>query len=361
MNFYLNQVLKAFSEMDAQQLEELLDPQYTYQEVPLEVFVRKLENIFTDFRIKGDEYLEVLSGNCCSLSCNADKSRSAYRFVGNQTRNYLSFRFLLALTDDRNDYEITDIFHCHDIICHEPKDWFGEAFHMRIHLDEKQDYLSSPDQTVYTEIALRAMSELNSNKGPFTFEELEAWLLKFRSTFDFIEEGTVEVLPFESLKWRSFSYSYGSLLCNFQCISRIKEKGYLEAEYRIQEFSEKVLLEDFQEIEKIIFDEQCDHFFYDLTAERDYKLHFQEKLLHGDIFNQFSRFWAWFIPLQEKLVKKYYALNEAETDEFIEAGDYLDPNLTLNLLSFHMDIRKKAKQRKEYIPIRTIDSDEEKT
>jgi hypothetical protein len=93
---------------------------------------------------------------------------------------------------------------------------------MHIHLDEKQDYRSSPDQTVHTEIALRAMSELNSNKGPFTFEELEAWLLKFRSTFDFIEEGTVEVPPFESLKWRSFSYSYGSLLCNFQCISRIK-------------------------------------------------------------------------------------------------------------------------------------------
>jgi len=355
MNFYLNQVLKAFCEMNAQRIGELLDPQYTYQEVPLQVFVRKLENIFTDFRIKGDEYLEVLSGNCCNLSCNPDKIRSAYRFVGNQTRNYLSFRFLLALTDDRNDYEITDIFHCHDIICHEPKDWYGEAFHLHIHLDEKQDYLSSPDQSVYTEIALRAMSELNNHKGPFNYEELQAWLLKFRSTFDFIEEGTVEVPPFESLKWRSFSYSYGSLLCNFQCISRIKEKGYLEAEYRIQEFSEKVLIEDFQEIEKIIFDEQCDHFFYDLTAERDYKLHFQEKLLEGDIFNQFSRFWAWFIPLQEKLVKKYYALNEAETDEFIEEGDYLDPDLTLRLLFFHMEIRSKAKARGEYIPVGFID------
>jgi hypothetical protein len=49
--------------MDAQQLEELLDPQYTYQEISLEVFVRKLENIFTDFRKEGDEYLEVLTGN----------------------------------------------------------------------------------------------------------------------------------------------------------------------------------------------------------------------------------------------------------------------------------------------------------
>lgn len=113
------------------------------------------------------------------------------------------------------------------------------------------------------------------------------------------------------------------------------------------------MIEDFQEIEKIIFDEQCDHFFYDLTAERDYKLHFQEKLLEGDIFNQFSRFWAWFIPLQEKLVKKYYALNEAETDEFIEAEDYID--LTLKLLFFHMDIRKKARENGDYIPIRIIE------
>jgi hypothetical protein len=357
MNFYLNQVLKAFSEMNAKQIGELLDPQYTYQEVPLEVFVRKLEIIFVDFRKEGDEFLEVLTGNCCNLSCNPDKIRSAYKFVGNHTRNYLGFRFLLELTDGRDDYEITDIFHCHDIICYEPKDCYGEAFYMHIHMDEKHDYLSSPDQTVHTEIALRAVSELNNHKGPFTYEELEAWLLKFRSTFDFIEEGAVEIAPFESLKWRSFSYSYGNLLCISECLRRIKEKGYLEAEYRTQKLTEKVLIEDFQEIEKIIFDEQCEHFFYDLTAEQDYRVHFQEKLLEGDIFNQFSSFWAWFIPLQEKLVKKYYALNEAETDEFIEEGDYFDPELTLKLLSFHMDIRKRARERGEYIPVGLIDID----
>jgi len=61
--------------------------------------------------------------------------------------------------------------------------------------------------------------------------------------------------------------------------------------------------------------------------------------------------------LQEKLVKKYYALNEAETDEFIEAEDYLDPELTLKLLFFHMDIRKKARENGEYIPVCFIDID----
>jgi hypothetical protein len=46
-------------------------------------------------------------------------------------------------------------------------------------------------------------------------------------------------------------------------------------------------------------------------------------------------------------------LNEAETDEFIEAEDYID--LTLKLLFFHMDIRKKARENGDYIPIRIIE------
>lgn len=41
--------------MDAQQLGELLEPQYTYQEVSLEVFIKKLDIVFEEFRNEGDK------------------------------------------------------------------------------------------------------------------------------------------------------------------------------------------------------------------------------------------------------------------------------------------------------------------
>lgn len=48
------------------------------------------------------------------------------------------------------------------------------------------------------------------------------------------------------------------------------------------------------------------------------------------------------------MVKKYYALTETETDSYLEEVDYLVGEL--RLLTFHLDIREKAKKRKGYIP-----------
>jgi hypothetical protein len=62
MDFYFNQVLQAFANMDTQLLGELLDPELTYQDVALPVFLSKLDILFGQFRKDGDDCLEVESG-----------------------------------------------------------------------------------------------------------------------------------------------------------------------------------------------------------------------------------------------------------------------------------------------------------
>jgi predicted ferric reductase len=68
----------------------------------------------------------------------------------------------------------------------------------------------------------------------------------------------------------------------------------------------------------------------------------------GELADNFSLSWRWLKPRQEAMVKKYYALTETETDSYLEEVDYLVGEL--RLLTFHLDIREKAKKRKAYIP-----------
>lgn len=59
MDFYLKQVLDAFSTMDAPLIGELLDPDQTLAEVSLPIFTQKLEEVFQDLRKFGNSFLEV--------------------------------------------------------------------------------------------------------------------------------------------------------------------------------------------------------------------------------------------------------------------------------------------------------------
>jgi len=357
MNFYLNQVLKAFSEMDAQQIGELLDSQYTYQEVPLEIFIEKLEVVFEEFKKEGDTRLEILPGTCSNFYCNPDYIRTAYRFVGDQTRNYLDFRFLLELTDNKQDHTILDIFHCNSLNCQVQKDWYAEPKFLKIHWNEKSDFKVDPDEILHSELALEAVQFLPLTPEFLSFEELNAWLLKYFPTFDFFVNSSMDYPFYETMSWDEFAQKYDRLNGCYKCVSTLEKNGYLDNRKKMHDLPEKALIEKVCEIENILIDGPLDEFFNDLNEEADYQMIIQETKLGGEIFDKLKRFLVWFNLLQKQLVQKYYALTESQTDEFIEAEDYLDPELTLKLLFFHMEIRSKAKARGEYIPVGFIDID----
>lgn len=348
MNFYFNQVLDAFSKMNAQLLGELLDPNQTYQNVNHTVFIRKMEELFREFRDQGDEYLEVQSGNCCELSCNPDLIRTAYRLVGNNTRNYLNFRFITEPTADLRDHLIKDIFECNFLRCHEPKDWYGVEVSLWIYDDEKPDFYLNPDELIHTEIALRAEAEM-AIKEHYYLHEVRTWLEKYRSTFDFIFENTFEK-PDRRMRWESFFYRFQSFE-RYLMFFEAWEKTLLVETYQNKiELPEEVLIEVILDAEKLIIDQDQEWIHYMLTPENGYKIPYGPPYYLGGIADLFSETWAWFKPQQCRLVEKYFALTDWEVEEFMDSLDVIDPEGRIKSLTFHLEVREKAKKAGKEIP-----------
>lgn len=351
MDFYFNQVLQAFADMDANLLGELLNPDQTYQDVPQPVFVRKMEEIFRGFREEGDEYIEVETGNCCELSCNPDLIRTAYRFVGNNTRNYLDLRFFIEPTADLKDHVIKDIFECYSLCCHQPKDWYGIQIPLIFLDDEKAGYYLSPDEIVYTELALKAEEEIQEGRESFDLEEVVLWMEKYRSVYDFISLSTLEN-PERSMRWDSFHHLFSGF-SNYIYFFKIWEKSLVvETWSRHLDLPEDVLLEVIMEGEKIIKDMDHEYVYWEglLTHENGYRIPFYLKPIVGKWADTFAYSWPWFRRSQEELLKKYYALTELETNCYLSGWEDGDPKIRLRELIFHMRVREKAKERGEEIP-----------
>lgn len=349
MDFYLNQVLNAFSSMDAKELGELLNPDYTYQEVPLDTFLEKLEAVFRKLKKGGDTHLEILPGHCCELSCNPELIRTAYRFVGNQTRNYLNFRFITEPTDDGKDHIIKDIFVCYALRCHEGKDWYGEKFSLEVYEDEKPGLHPSPEEIIYTEKALQAVSELMEDKEMLLVEEVEAWLMKYQPTFDFILE--CDNLYLFEAKWSGFFHLYETLMSYLTFLKKWHSSTLVIASIEEIDMDEDSTKEIILEAERILEEGGLAFLLSQVIELNSFQPFSNYPSLKGKLVENFLRTWVWFRSRQKELVKKYYALTESETDEFLENDDYSDPQSTLKLLSFHLDIRNMAKERGEYIPL----------
>lgn len=349
MDFYLNQVLHAFATMDSSLLGELLDPDQTYQNVAQPVFVKKMEEVFREFREEGDEYIEVETGNCCELSCNPDLIRTAYRFVGNKTRNYLDFRFIIEPTADLKDHCIKDIFECNFLRCHQRRDWYGIQVSLWICDDEKPGFYLSPDEVIYTEIALKAEEEIPEGRDYFDLDEVQLWLDKYRSTFNFIVHTNSEK-PGRILRWNSFFHFYEGFENYISFFQKWENSLVVEAWRKGLDLPEEVLIEVIMDGEKIIIEEGHEYVYYLLDEKDGYQIPYHLKPLTGKGADTFSDSWVWFRSRQESLVKKYYALTEWETSQYLESWEVVDPESRLKSLTFHWEVREKAKNRGEEIP-----------
>lgn len=287
MDFYLKQVLDAFSAMDAPLIGELLDPDQTYAEVSLPIFTQKLDEIFRDLRKFGDTFLEVETGNCCELICCPELIRTAYRFVGNHTRNYIDFRFIVELTEDGKDLRIKDIFECFSFKGHETKDWYGTPVMLTIYNDEESGFYLSPDEVIHTEIALKADAEIFDFKNSIPLDEVEYWILKYRPTFLFIHENNVHQ-PDRFLRWNSFFHTYLELeqyLSFFQMWGKTLAVEVYKWDYEIQE---GFLIDVIQEAERILVEEDKDYLLYELKEEGPCQLVYCSKPFVGELADNFS-------------------------------------------------------------------------
>lgn len=75
--------------MDIEMINAFLNDYRTYHSYKKNIFVSKLENIFTTFKKSGDTRLNAVKGSCN----NCQVFKSGYTFIGNNSGSYLSLIF----------------------------------------------------------------------------------------------------------------------------------------------------------------------------------------------------------------------------------------------------------------------------
>ncbi len=98
-------VLHFICDLDIDMVNELLDAERTYADMPKARFIEKLGLAFNKFINFGDEYLVMKSGFCSSLDCD-NCGCPGYTFVGGVSGNFLD----LVVVEEEG--KIIDIFDC---------------------------------------------------------------------------------------------------------------------------------------------------------------------------------------------------------------------------------------------------------
>ena len=347
----LDQVLFAISKMNIPLLREILDPVLSYQDVDLGIFLRQLDSIFEEFKEDGAEELISLEGACVNLQCNPNQNRTTYRFYSKESRDYIDFRFILEPINESKNHRITDIFQCHCFKSQaEQNGWYGEEKYLFFYRDEKNDFSNNPDFLVHKELAIQANEYWKKSYETINLEEIEAWLIKFQSSFDFISN--FESPPmFERMTWDNFYSDYKTLKDYYEIIPQVVQLFQMIDPKR-DNHSEKELIGMVLKFENYFWDTEYDYFFQKVNEKNEFEIRFGKNEIKGGIIDIFIELWNWFLPTRKKLVEKYFALTEGELDQFYESEEYYFHELELERLGFHMDIRERARLRGEYIPLR---------
>jgi hypothetical protein len=98
-------VLHFICDLDIDMVNELLDAERTYADMPKARFIEKLGVAFNKFIYAGDESLSLEAGFCSSLDCDNCGSLG-YTFVGNVSGHFLD----LVVVEEEG--KIIDIFDC---------------------------------------------------------------------------------------------------------------------------------------------------------------------------------------------------------------------------------------------------------
>jgi len=347
---YLQLILDCFAAMDIEGLRLYLKEEHDYQNASKEVFLDKIEGIFEELQKSGDSSLKVYPGACRHSACNPDLSRTGYRFIGDISRNFFDLRFITEPKENDQIVDITEIFNCNYFLTNEDTGELGEHYEVFIFKDEEIDFPKTPEYSIYADRAIQAQMELSSGPNQsIDWEDALNWLFRHKVTYEYICENDDLV---EVLSWTKFKF-------NYQDLGEVIEVFQMLAQFEILEFlslnmgeNEEKLMSGILKIEEIL-----DHslLFFHRKIEFDesgYHWNFGSEFnLRGGLIAEVGKWMdEWFYPTQKMLVEKYFALTEAELDRIIEFDEVPEFERRYDILTTHMDIRKKALENGERIP-----------
>lgn len=174
---YIQTILNGFTALDIEGLQCHLRKDRTYQEATAEMFLAVLREIFSRYKLCGDTKLTRYKGKCNEKN-SPDFGKKGYRFVGNNSGNYMDLIF-----EETND-DILDIYACNFF---EPYQEISNLRHMInpiIGEDEKAGFVKTPEYLVKLNMAYKAWKEITvTAPRKINFNEMRKWLEKHLVTY----------------------------------------------------------------------------------------------------------------------------------------------------------------------------------
>ncbi len=190
-------ILKYFSQMDIDMLEVVIDDSTIYYGVKQDVFLRKVNGVFEEFKKFGDSELEIHNGECGLKSCNF--GNKGYCFMGNHSRRYINLIFL------ESGNEVTDIRTCSEFITDVPEVISMGGLSLIFGIDEKVEFYASHWYLTILEACNRALKELPLDDSlNLPKENYLLWLKKYKHIYEEMEMPFDYYKGFEEFKTRYY-------------------------------------------------------------------------------------------------------------------------------------------------------------
>ena len=340
-------IIKAITEMNSTALEILLEDTKTYQDVPKELFLGKLEEIFLAHKNSGDDYLSSYPGKCnakCSLCENCGKT--GFRFVGNHSNNYFDFIFEL---DGQNT---NDIYNCSRFETTVTLENLETKASLDFDEDEHASFVKTPEYLIKVTAAEKAFSEIcTSPPQLLDFEQLSYWVDKHAIISEKI--GAYDLFD-PIMKWTPFTSLYSDLK---------RMKNYLDLNYQTILHANthyKTLQTEQNYIDWIvkqytIFNQMPLHLKCCLTLEKNIlscKIDKKTSIFfQGQEFLEAHHFLKNYNSKNEELLKKYCIYNDKEYSEKYDDDSF---NEDLCNLNYHLQQREALKKIGIEIPFHII-------
>ncbi|PKP35399.1 MAG: hypothetical protein CVU00_02660 [Bacteroidetes bacterium HGW-Bacteroidetes-17] len=329
---YIKSMLDSFTLLDINKLRYLLKNEYTYSETTKEIFLNEIETIFAAHRNSGDTELLLYQGVCNGRTCE-NCGKKGYRFVGNNTKNYLDLIF--EIEGD----EIKDIYSCAEFKSETEIQGLGERSSIDIIVDDYVSFKKNPNYWAKVYSAQDAYNELITNPPRhLSFGEMKYWIEKHAELYDRL--GGYKIFS-PQMRWTPFLKCYCDLKELVSFISENLEEimhanrliGYVKTE---QELIDWVL-----KYETVYEKGTLDLLF--MVVENGDEIYFkraEQYSFRGDCFVEAMKFLDSFLDKNTELLVKYSVFTAEEEEELYSGKNRDFGTNNIDSLRFHIEQRK---------------------
>ena len=339
---YIQTILNNFASMNIENLRLFLNEDILYQDTTKAVFLDQVESIFEAYKNSGDTQLLIYTGNCSSKPCG-NCGKKGYRFLGNNSRNYLDLLF--ETTED----DITDIFYCRRFKTHVELDKLGVRGELEVNLDEQVTYEKTPEYWSKVYAANKAWSEIiTTPPRVVNFDELEYWIEKNEVTDSLI--GSYDFTEAQ-MKWTRFSTLYDNLRNIRAYISNHLDE-FKQANLEARQIEKEQDLVDWIVKYEDIHESSSIDFKYNWIKDKQrYKLFPWNPLLLSDpIFDETFSFFKFFQEYFDDIFVKYSAYIDEENLILYNNGGSSSFGVSHFSLKYHLAYRKAQEEIGTEVP-----------